>query len=206
MNQAIHVVHDLRDGPSLPSRWEDAVARDGIRVLRATPGPQVETMLQSPSILAVLVELGSEWTDATRRVKAIAAVEEVHPFLLLGIQREPIPPDAQAALARSGLQGILPIDGPPEFLLQPIRVRKALSTLMNYESSGISAQALAMASRKILHDISQPLTALQGRLQILEAKTADADPLKPRIRELTHYALKTTALLADLHDLNRRYS
>jgi hypothetical protein len=63
---------------------------------------------------------------------------------------------------------------------------------------------LARATRPLLHNLCQPLSALQGRLQLLHAKCPADDPLKPTYESLVGLALEVSKILRQIQDLHRR--
>jgi len=70
----------------------------------------------------------------------------------------------------------------------------------------MTVQRLANETRKKVHDLSQPLAALQGRLQILQSKTPAEDPQKEKIDLMVKLTFEIGRHLRELQEFHRQYS
>jgi nitrogen-specific signal transduction histidine kinase len=91
-------------------------------------------------------------------------------------------------------------------LLEPLLTRRTLLELQTLSSDGATARNLAGETRRLLHDLSQPLSALQGRAQMLDMKCSPDDPNRKSIQDLAEQSRRAVKLLAELQELQRKYS
>ncbi len=67
-------------------------------------------------------------------------------------------------------------------------------------------EKLSIETRKLLHDLSQPMAAILGRLQLLELKAGEGDPNAKAIHDLVRQASSANDLMRRIHDLHRAVS
>ncbi len=189
------------------SRWTDGLEAEGFGPILVEATSRAVAMLRADDeseTVGVLTEIEAGEADlqAVEELRAAACRAE---FPLIGLAVEPTPPALALRLASAGLTSLLSIGAPLPFGLAPIRCYAALAGLKRLEAAGAESRLLAVQTRKLLHELSQPLSALQGRLQLMHAKLDAAEPLRGRVGELADLALETSKLLRELQELHRRY-
>ena len=203
-----HVVHFCESDPDAENRpaWEEALEKEGFVLLRAKTLNQAKYYAQAYKLVGLLMAINGDAQSKIKTVEELAGAAGPCRFPIFGLASKSPPPKAQEQLAQAGLTALVDPKSPPEFLMHQLRAQRSLLDLKVLEESGMDLKSLAREARKILHDLSQPLTALQGQLQILEIKSDDGDPMKSTLRDMTGLAMQITDYLRQLHELHRKYS
>lgn len=202
-----HVLHFMKsaNGAGLPS-WEKALMERELVVLRVRTLDQAKFYVKSYPLLAVIIDLEGEADAISREIAEIVAAENGKGMPILGLHARPFSQDEQARFGAAGLSVLLDTNFPSQFLAFQLESLRAARGCGSGGAAASGAQNLADEGRQLLHDVSQPLAALQGRLQILDSKIAEDDPLKKSVHDMAGLAVMVSDRLRELHDLHRRHS
>lgn len=201
----IYLTRSLAE-PDSPAPWEVALRSAGFDIVRSKSVDQAIFFTKSYSPAGVLIDLHKELDAHVADLQALAASEHLESLPLIGIDEQGLAPDALAALAEAGLAGCHQPQSPPAFLTATLEISGLAQSLKVYKDTGMNAEELALKTRKHLHDFSQPLAALSGRLQIALSKCDDDDPMKPKLAQMVQLIMDSTKYLQAIQQLQREYS
>jgi hypothetical protein len=157
-------------------------------------------------VLMILVDLGGGVeTIAQELGKALDATGGAKPPIL-GLTANRPAPEEMANLAQAGLVDIITADDPEPFFLWRLDLLRQLDDLRQYEKSRMDVGELAKQTRIHLHDMSQPLSAVQGRLQLMAAKCPPGDPNAKMYEDLVRLAFDITHQVMEIQQLHRQFS
>ena len=97
-------------------------------------------------------------------------------------------------------------DEPQVFRIWQLEMLISLFNLSEYREKQINVADLADQTREGLHNLSQPLSAIQGRLQLLAAKAGPDDPNDEIYRELVKMVMEVSKHLMHLQQVQRNFS
>jgi signal transduction histidine kinase len=106
-------------------------------------------------------------------------------------------------LAEAGIDGLLGANDPTRFLLYQLDLLRRLAELKRFEGSQSGVQDLAKRTRETLHDLSQPLSAVQGRLQLMAAKCSNDDPNQQYYADLVRQVFEITNHVVKIQQIQR---
>lgn len=186
------------------TNWGEATGT-GLSFLRTARWREAQSYYRAYPLLAVLVDLESV-DDAL--LDELAELRRVPPETpapaMLAIVPSALPAGQRTALAEAGLCCLLQHEDPPQFLTHHLELLQRLADLKRFEDGQSSVTALAKRTRETLHDLSQPLSAVQGRLQLLAVKCPKEDPnrqylddLVRQVFEITNYVIKIQQIQRD---------
>ncbi len=202
-----HVVHlSAQEGNTDVPPWEPSLEQAGFLVLRAKSLNQAKFYLKGYPVVGVLMEVADAQNGTQGQIRELLACESKNRFALIGLTSESLSPESQSTLAEAGLNSLFDPVAPGEFLIYQLRLNQTLLQLKALEESGMEIQTLCKETRKLLHDLSQPLAALQGRLQILELQSKPDDPLRETYHAMVGLSGQITDHLRQLHELHRKFS
>lgn len=201
----IYLTRSLAE-PESPPPWEEALRASGFDLVRSKSAEQAIFFTKSYSPAGVLIDLYQELDAHIADLQTLAASEYVESLPLIGIDEQGLPPETLVALAEAGLAGCHQPESPTAFLVAHLECSGLAQSLKVYKDTGMNAEELAMKTRKHLHDFSQPLAALSGRLQIALSKCDDDDPMKPKLAQMVHLIMDSTKYLQEIQQLQREYS
>ena len=186
--------------------WQRALGESDFSLLRTTTPEQAISYIKNYPITGVLIDLDGEPEWNTEAIGKITGLEETSRMPLLGVTERALGADEQAALSEAGYRGLVSPATAPSFLIFQLESFHTLNDLKRFEETGMTAKTLANETRKQIHDLSQPLSALQGRLQLLSAKCPDDDPLKERYGSLVEMVIEVTRHTREIQQLSRKYT
>src|SRR5690606_3164049 len=103
----------------------------------------------------------------------------------------------RSALAEAEVDFVVSASDPAPFLQFQMRTLLDAAELKLLQDQRLGIKDLAKRTRESLHALSQPLSAVQGRLQLMAAKCAQEDPnakyladLVKQVFEVTHQVMK----------------
>lgn len=203
-----HLVHMTRPETETPepSPWEEALAESDFELLRTQSVDQALSYARFYPLVGLLIDVEENGDEVKVCLDALGALEPAIQFPVIGVVGESSSREAWAAAADSGLDAIITENIPPEFLIHHLKVCQSLQELKHFEQTRNDAKSLAGETRKLLHEMSQPLSALQGKLQIRLAKCGDEDPEKAIYEPLVELTLETSRVLRKIHELQQEYS
>ena len=179
----LHV--SLEGKPEIPP-WQERLAERKLIVLRAASLREAVQYCRVYPLLMVLLECdgGGAAIQEAAATLAATAPDGRQPSPVLGLCATPLSEGQRDALAAAGLVGLLAKDDPEQFICWRLELLATLSDLRHFEQSRMDVSTLATDTRTHLHDLSQPLSAVQGRLQLLAAKHPSDDPEGTRAAKL----------------------
>lgn len=186
--------------------WPADAAPRGVSVLRAASLREGTCCARAYRLMLVLLDLeeAGEETLATIRELADASCDG-RPAPVIGLALKEFSPDEQEALAEAGLADCLPLSAPPRFIQWRLETLVMLEGLRQFEQMRTDVTSLAGRTRTHLHDLSQPLSAIQGRLQLMAARCPADDPHAQTFQELVRLAFSITHQVMELQQLHRQF-
>lgn len=186
--------------------WRRALGESDFSVLRTTTPEQAISYIKNYPITGVLIDLDGEPEWSAEALGKIAGLEETRRMPLLGVTERTLGADEQAGLSEAGYRGLVSPATAPSFLIFQLESFQTINDLKRFEETGMTAKTLAHETRKLIHDLSQPLSALQGRLQLLSAKCPDDDPLKERYASLVEMVIEVARHTREIQQVSRKYT
>jgi signal transduction histidine kinase len=193
---------DASDG--LDSR----LSEQGFQVLRSGDAEQLLRFARLGGIVGTILEAGVAGVppDAlcalVRQLRESAETAATPIIALLG-GIEDI--EGLDALAEAGVSGVHVRGMPEAFLLGALKAGRRLAEMEGIRAAKGDIRALADETRQAIHDLSQPLAALQGRLQVIGAKTPQGDPIREPVELMVKLVLEVSAKLRELQELQRKH-
>ncbi|MBI3735878.1 hypothetical protein HY256_05125 [Candidatus Sumerlaeota bacterium] len=199
-----HILHVAsKEGGETPQEWEIALAKQGFQLLRAADITRAGFYLKSYPLVALLLDLDSDVPAFAERIQKLKSLPAKNDFALIGLASGQASEADSRMYAEAGLGFVFDPQAAPEFLVYILKLKQMVEETRAAAASGITVQSLAAETRKKLHDLSQPLAALQGKLQVLGLKAAEDDPLRKPLNDMAQLAMQVTDHLRQLHDLHR---
>jgi signal transduction histidine kinase len=206
MTQAI--LHIGLDGPAAPLPWNYDFNGRGVVLLRPANSSESLAYFKAYSIILVLMDLPGVFSamqlDLIRQLSAARPVEAPPP--VIGIYPDDFNHQSRGELVAAGVDDLISRRDPERFLLWRLDLLLALSGLRHFEQTRLEIGELARSTREQLHDMSQPLSALQGRLQLLASKSGPEDPNAKYFQEMVGLILNVSKHVAEIQQLHRQYS
>ncbi len=188
--------------------WKHRLEEQGYEVLRTSDAGQLLIFARAHSSVGIILEASmtqdsiedlSGLVHRLRGEPATVAVPIVAMFAGIEAFRQ------ITELAEAGLTGFYLRGMPETMLLHYLNSGEAAKALNDLGQADMSVQKLATETRKKIHDLSQPLAALQGRLQILQSKTDQDDPQKDKIELMVKLIFEISGHLRELQEFHRQY-
>jgi signal transduction histidine kinase len=150
----------------------------------------------------------AQWDDHAAEILAqLQALQVAQPRpALIGLLRFEPDPERRQALVHAPFDALIHESDPARFLEWPIETLQRLHELSHFEQSRMDVGQLADQTRKKLHDLSQPLSAVQGRLQLMAAKVNGAAPTAECLQELVRLIFDVSNHLMEIQRMHRTYS
>lgn len=186
--------------------WRKAVEDAGFALLTCGTVNQAMYYMKSYPLAGIIVEVADRTEEAREWISQLAQAAPVPAPPLLGVLPASASADDLTRLSEAGLKSVWIETWPTEFLMLPLSQSRLLAELRHFEAAGMEVKRLAEKTRVQLHDLCQPLSALQGRLQILAAKTDKDDPLHERFKSLVGLVMEVTQHTQRLQQLQREHS
>lgn len=189
--------------------WQQRLALHGYDTWRTSEADQLVLLARSRPVVGVLLETSlreaslEPLAGLIRRLREEPSLEPA-PIIALFDGVDALPHAAE--LAEAGLTGFHLRGMPESLLLHHLAGGRSMQSLRALESSGMSVERLAGETRQKIHDLSQPLAALQGRLQILQSRTPPDDPQKDKIDLMVKLTMEIGLQLRELQELHRKFS
>ena len=186
--------------------WEQALIDADFVLLRAGALEQAIAIVKSHPLIAVLVDLDAPVDEVSRCIVQLCEVIQRNTFPLLGIAPGPVSEDDLTKWAQDGLTGLIGPATPFSFLLAHLERSQIVEELQIFKETAIGVRSLAAESRSLIHTLAQPLSALQGRLQLTLSQCPPGDPLRKPYENLVKLAIAVTKSLHELQELHRKFS
>jgi CheY-like chemotaxis protein len=204
---ATHVLY-YAESDETSDGWQRRLGDHGYDVWRTTHPEQLSLYARSRSTVGVILDASMRERSAAdiaglvRTLRQEAALVSTPIIALLSGAEGLAHADE---LAQAGATGIFVRGMPHTLLLHYLNAGRSIQSLRILEDSGMTVQKLAAETRKKIHDLSQPLAALQGRLQILQSKTTVDDPQKSKVDLMVKLTLEVGTHLRELQEFHRKY-
>lgn len=160
--------------------------------------------LRSHPLAGVLIDVVSK--EAISFARKARDSDRLAGAPLIGLSPRGAPADEQEKFAEAGFACVLSDDAPNTFLLNQFQTAQKLQNLHQLEETGMSIQTMASEARHLLHELSQPLATIQGRLQLLAMQATDNEVFKKHCDDLVGVTMAANTRLAELQQLIRKYS
>jgi len=203
-----YLLHVSLQGKPEPLPWQERLAERKVIVLRAASLREAVQYCRVYKLLLVVLECDGCGAALHEAVATLAATapEGGQPPPVLGLSAGPLSEGQRDELAAAGLVGLLAKDDPERFIRWRLDLLAALSDLRHFEQARVNVTTLAADTRTHLHDLSQPLSAVLGRLQLMAAKCPPDDPNAAMLRELVRLTFEVTQQVMAIHQLHRQFS
>jgi len=187
--------------------WPVDLLSWGIVLLHARNVREAVHYCRAYKLIMVLLELPAAGQPAEEAVAAIAAAAGAdHPFPILGVAQAPFSDEERRRLALAGMVDMILRGDPEQFIRWRLETLTALSELRRFEQAHASVADLASRTRSQLHDLSQPLSAVQGRLQLLAARCPSSDPNSQTFQDLVRLIFDVTHQVMEIQQIHRQFS
>lgn len=209
MNQYLIYVND--DKTALEPRllpWQNNLFSRGIVVLPVrTLADAIRTckVYNALMILLQIPQLEPVIDEISQSLAAWDAAEGFRPPVVGLMPSRPGPEDL-ARLAQAGVADLIDGNDPESFILWRLDLLHRLNELKRFEQGRMDVAELSRQTRIYLHDLSQPLSAVQGRLQLIATKCPPDDPNAAMFHELVRLAFEITHQLMQIQQLHRQFS
>lgn len=203
-----HIMHLIAQGGDRKLPWEFPSASGRVSMLKARNSGEAAAMLRAYPAVMVIADLTAWDADARQAIEQARAqidAAPAHPALIALLRFQP---DAaqRAELIAAGADGLIHESDPERLILWQVEMLIHLSDLSRFEQSRMDVNELSRQTRIKLHDLSQPLSAVQGRLQLMAAKMKDDNPDAKAIRDLVRLIFEVTNQLMEIQRIHRAYS
>lgn len=210
-----YLLHVTADSERPMPAWQTNLFNRGIVVMPARTLQEALQYARVYNVLLILIDLVSDdWgldrireiLDATAARAAEAPQPQPPPPPIIGVTESR--PDAETLdrMAQAGLADVIASEDPEAFILWKLDLLLQLSGLRHFEQSRMEIGELSRQTRIHLHDLSQPLSAIQGRLQLMAAKCPAGEPNAQMYQELVRLAFDVTGHLMEIQQLHRQFS
>jgi len=174
-------------------------------VLRSTTAKQTQFLMKdNPGAIGVVIDIEQLAERSANDIRELRLDENPDGPPLIGLSAVQLSAQDQKILAWAGLNVLMLPGMPDEFLIYQLMVQEQLRESRMSHKFGEQRKGLAMEIRHQIHEISQPLTALQGRLDVQEVRTPDGDPMKSLYTELVDLVVQVTDKFVELQNFIRR--
>lgn len=202
-----HVMHIIVQGNDRKLPWDLEKAASRVSILKARTPAEAGALIRAYPPVMLLADLqvwDAEARQCVEQVRAQIDPAAASPFI--GVLR--FEPDAaqRNELLEAGLDGLILESDPERLLLWQLDLLVNLRELSRFEQSKMDVNELSRQTRVKLHDLSQPLSAVQGRLQLLAAKVQDDNPDAKAIRDLVRLIFEVSGQLMEIQRIHRSYS
>lgn len=189
--------------------WQRRLREEGFEVFRTTDPQQLKLYAKSRPAVGLLLDASMKRYSSDDLVGLIGQLRDDPstaelPIIAMFAGLEAF--TQVTVLAEAGISGFYLRGMPEGLLLQYLHAGLAIQSLKTIDASGMTVKKLANETRQKIHDLSQPLAALQGRLQILQGKTSADDPQKDKIDLMVKLTFEIGTHLRDLQEFHRQYS
>jgi signal transduction histidine kinase len=187
--------------------WQNELNSRGIVLLRAASLREAVCCCRAYHLMMILLELDGAGDSALETVRSLvnASANDRHPPLV-GIAQGLLPDDEVKALAEAGMVDIISRGVPDHFIFWHLEILAALENLSGFAQARMDVVELASQTRMLLHELSQPLSAVQGRLQLLAARCPKGDPNEQTYQDLVRQILSVTQQVIAMQQLHRQFS
>ncbi|MCE5229419.1 hypothetical protein LLG95_07465 [bacterium] len=205
MSHYVLYVAQNEDDGQLP--WPLDLSGRGIVVLTARSQAQAIAYCRAYPLMMILAEIetfDNGWREGFAKIRESVSAEIRPQFI--GVVRGALSESDRADLASNGVDGLVSFSDPEDFVVGHIELLARLAELSRFEQTRMDVNQLAKSTREQLHDLSQPLSAIQGRLQLLAAMCPQDDPNCKNLNELVQLSFKVSGCLAEMQQFHRKYS
>lgn len=187
--------------------WHQHLFKRSIVVLSVRSFAEALQYCKVYSVMMIMLEI----EDLEREVETVrATLAEADPQAprppLVGIMPARPSVEEMTCLAEAGIVDLIAAEDPEPFILWRLDLLHQLHELARFEKNRMDVNELARRTRVILHDMSQPLSAVQGRLQLIAAKCPADDPNSQTYHDLVRLAFDVTHQLMEIQQLHRQFS
>lgn len=196
---------DTEAGKDL-SELDRFLEEHGFAVTRSDDTDRAMAYLRSHPLAGVLIDLDSNESDSISFAMKARDSDRLDGAPLVGLSPSGEPPGDQEKFAEAGFSCILGEDAPKAFFLHQFGMAQKLQSLRRLEETGMNVQTMATEARHLLHELSQPLATIQGRLQLLSMQATDNEVFKKHCDDLAGVTMAANTRLAELQQLIRKYS
>lgn len=202
------VLHVALNSTLEASPWRERLAPEEISVYLAKSVAEAMYYFQSYPMLAVLVDLGAglddELAELIGKLKQGSGQRGVPS--VIGMTDAPLDVTVLEQWIELGMDDVTLTHAPVVVTLRRMCDRRELARLRREADPEHSAAELAKQTRRHLHDLSQPLSAVQGKLQLMSIKTPPEDPNSETYKELVKLIQQVSAEVMEVHQIQRRFS
>lgn len=200
----------LHVSPSLERKlppWHSDLFKRSIVVLSVRSFAEALQYCKVYSVMMIMLEIEDLDGELAQLSAALAEVDpQVARPPLVGIMAARPGAEDLTRLAEVGIVDLVTAEDPEPFILWRLELLHQLHELERFEKSRMDVGELARRTRIILHDMSQPLSAVQGRLQLIAAKCPAGDPNHQTYHDLVRLAFDVTHQLMEIQQLHRQFS
>lgn len=207
------VLHISESGETEPSPpWRDAVVAAGIEIQRVPGAAPAVALLRNHTPLAVLLCMKEGAARSLEVLRELRASNLPLPPVI-GICTGLPDSEAQTRLVAEGMGLFLHAFSPPAILVGQLALHRSVGRRNGSAAAGDGEAAggggpvdreVSIRARKLIHDLSQPLAAIQGRLEILGIKASADDPMKPVYTRLVGMCAQAAETVQSLREIHRR--
>lgn len=186
--------------------WPIDLSARGISLLHARNVREATYYCRAYSLIMMLMEIGA--VDEALRADLetlVGGLPEGRQAPLVGVFDGVPTEEERATLAGAGLDDLILKSEPERFISGRLELMTLLSGLRKFEQARMDVAQLASTTRRHLHDLSQPLSAVQGRLQLLSARCAEDDPNSQTFKDLVRLIFDVTRQVMEIQQVHRQF-
>lgn len=187
--------------------WQQDLTSRGIVLLRAGNLREAVCCCRAYHLMMIFLELDEMGESSVHEsVETLVNASTGHRPPVVGVTRGSLPEEEVRALATAGMVDIMLQGDPDHFILWRLEILTALDDLRRFEQARMDVSELANKTRLHLHELSQPLSAVQGRLQLLAARCPTGDPNEKTYQDLVRLIFEVTHQVMEIQQLHRQFS
>jgi signal transduction histidine kinase len=202
-----HILHvGLKpENSGLP--WNLDLTSRNVVIYQVTSVREAVHFRRAYSLMMVLIDIhdcGEETVEAVSSIASTSSSQGCGP--LVGLLYGEPSAEERGRLAKAGLDHAISRLDPERFLLHHLTTLIDLTELRQFEQARMDVNALALRTRECLHDLSQPLSAVQGRLQLLASRCPQDDPNCKCLNDLVQLIMQVSQQVGEIHQIHRKFS
>jgi signal transduction histidine kinase len=202
-----HLLHFIVQGDDRRLPWDVDLTKRRILQLKARSATDAQSLCSAYPMTMIVADLTS-WSEEARDALAGLSFAEGHRRpAVVGLLRFEATHEERREMGGAGLDALLHEQDSERAFLWPLEMLQLLGELSRFEQTRADVSQLANETRHKLHDLSQPLSAIQGRLQLMAAQANRSnDPNAQCLQDLVRLIFEVSRQLMEIQRLHRVYS
>lgn len=203
-----HILYLIPDpnADNLPQAWRAELDSGEFDFLPVHSPKQAVLYAANYPVAGLLVDLDACGDRAGEWVASVREDERTNGLAIYGVSGKTPSSEEFEALVGLGFSNVFSRESPARFLAHQLETSRDLQKLRKFEQTGLDVNDLSGQTRKLLHDMSQPLSALQGQLQILQMRCGDKESAEyQKLSGLVELCMEVSRMLYATQELQRKF-